>query len=50
MQKILTEVLKTTEAVEDYKVLKENMIEAEFAIIQPKAAYAEVKIQSRNYS
>lgn len=51
MQKILDKVLKTTEAVEDYKILKENMSDIEFSISKPKAAYqyAEVRISNEKY-
>ena len=51
MQRILDRVLKTTEAVEDYKILKENMSDMEFSIPAPKAAYqyAEVRHHNRKY-
>lgn len=51
MREILNDIFKNTEAVEDYKILKENMTDMEFSISTPKAVYqhAEVRVQTGKY-
>lgn len=49
MYKILEKVLKTSEAIEDYKDLKENVSKVEYSLSNPKTSYqyAEVRIKSK---
>lgn len=49
MQKILENVLKTSETIEDYKDLKENITSAKFLLSNPKVnlQYAEIRVRSK---